>query len=80
MSAIQVDRLQEQIDPNPFNRETWIPYELATDTTVKITIYNPQGIVIQTLQFGQQSVGYYIKITKQVSLHSEVAFYLRKCT
>ena len=31
--------------PNPFNPETWIPYELATDTTVKITIYNTQGVV-----------------------------------
>ena len=45
--------------PNPFNPETWIPYELATDTTVKITIYNAQGVVIRTLQLGQQSAGYY---------------------
>ena len=33
--------------PNPFNPETWIPYELATDTHVKITIYNTQGVVIR---------------------------------
>ena len=45
--------------PNPFNPETWIPYELATDTDVRITIYNAQGVVIRTLQFGQQSAGYY---------------------
>ena len=45
--------------PNPFNPETWIPYELATDTDVKITIYNAQGVVIRTLQLGQQSAGYY---------------------
>ena len=45
--------------PNPFNPETWIPYELATDTDVKITIYNTQGVVIRTLQFGHQSAGYY---------------------
>ena len=45
--------------PNPFNPETWIPYELATDTHVKITIYNTQGVVIRTLQFGHQSGGYY---------------------
>ena len=45
--------------PNPFNPETWIPYELATDTNVKITIYNTQGVVIRTLQLGQQSAGYY---------------------
>ena len=45
--------------PNPFNPETWMPYELATDTTVKITIYNTQGVVVRTLQLGQQSAGYY---------------------
>ena len=45
--------------PNPFNPETWLPYELATDTDVRITIYNAQGIVIRTLQLGQQSAGYY---------------------
>ena len=46
--------------PNPFNPETWIPYALATDTNVKITIYNAQGVVIRTLQLGQRSAGYYI--------------------
>ena len=45
--------------PNPFNPETWIPYELATDTNVRITIYNTQGVVIRSLQFGHQSAGYY---------------------
>ena len=46
--------------PNPFNPETWIPYELATDTNVRITIYNTQGVVIRTLEFGHQSAGYYV--------------------
>ena len=38
--------------PNPFNPETWIPYELATDTNVRLTIYNAQGVVIRTLWLG----------------------------
>ena len=46
--------------PNPFNPETWIPYELATDTDVRITIYNTQGVVIRSLQLGHQSAGYYM--------------------
>ena len=46
--------------PNPFNPETWIPYELATDTNVRLTIYNTQGVVIRSLQFGHQSAGYYM--------------------
>ena len=45
--------------PNPFNPETWIPYELATDTDVRITIYAANGVVVRTLQLGQQSAGYY---------------------
>ena len=45
--------------PNPFNPETWIPYELATDTNVRLTIYNTQGVVIRSLEFGHQSAGYY---------------------
>ena len=45
--------------PNPFNPETWIPYELARDTDVRITIYNTQGVVIRTLALGHQSAGYY---------------------
>ncbi len=45
--------------PNPFNPETWIPYQLARDTTVKITIYTPQGVVVRTLELGHQSAGYY---------------------
>ena len=46
--------------PNPFNPETWIPYELATDTNVRITIYNTQGVVIRRLELGHQSAGYYV--------------------
>ena len=45
--------------PNPFNPETWIPYELATDTDVRLTIYNTHGVVIRTLELGHQSSGYY---------------------
>ena len=45
--------------PNPFNPETWIPYELATDTDVRITIYTSTGVVVRTLPLGQQSAGYY---------------------
>ena len=96
LSAVQIDRLQEQIDlliatndrspaamrtlvylqqllvtarpektqllanyPNPFNPETWIPYELATDTDVRLTIYNTQGVVIRSMPLGHQSAGYY---------------------
>jgi hypothetical protein len=46
--------------PNPFNPETWIPYQLAAETDVEIVIYNVDGHRIRTLQFGMQPSGAYI--------------------
>ena len=45
--------------PNPFNPETWIPYELATDTNVRIRIYTSTGVVVRELLLGHQTAGYY---------------------
>ena len=45
--------------PNPFNPETWIPYQLGKDANVQIPIYNARGTVIRHLKLGHQSAGYY---------------------
>ena len=45
--------------PNPFNPETWIPYNLANDADVEITIYNTRGTVVRRLDLGHQSAGFY---------------------
>ncbi len=45
--------------PNPFNPETWIPYQLATDSDVKVTIYDGRGIVVRELVLGHQAPGFY---------------------
>ena len=45
--------------PNPFNPETWIPYHLATDAEVTLTIYNVRGDVVRQLMLGQQAAGIY---------------------
>ena len=45
--------------PNPFNPETWIPYRLATDTAVVLTIYDVRGVVVRELRLGYQSAGVY---------------------
>ena len=45
--------------PNPFNPETWIPYQLATPADVSIAIYASDGKLIRTLDLGHQSVGIY---------------------
>ena len=45
--------------PNPFNPETWIPYQLVADTEVLITIYNTTGSIIERLPLGHQQAGIY---------------------
>ena len=45
--------------PNPFNPETWIPYHLATDADVTLTIYDLRGGVVQQLILGHQPAGIY---------------------
>ena len=45
--------------PNPFNPETWIPYQLAKPAEVTLTIYDIQGHVVRTLNLGHQAVGIY---------------------
>ena len=45
--------------PNPFNPETWIPYRLAEDALVTLTIYNSGGQVVRTLDVGHQIAAVY---------------------
>ena len=45
--------------PNPFNPETWIPFQLATPSDVTITIYDIRGRIVRTLILGNQPAGTY---------------------
>ena len=45
--------------PNPFNPETWIPYQLADAADVTVRIYAVNGILIRTLALGHQLAGVY---------------------
>ena len=45
--------------PNPFNPETWIPYQLSKPADVSLTIYDIQGRVVRALDFGHQRAGIY---------------------
>ena len=45
--------------PNPFNPETWIPYQLSEPTDVKLTIYDIQGRVVRNIDLGHQRAGVY---------------------
>ena len=45
--------------PNPFNPETWIPYQLAAPAEVALTIYNMNGQLVRRLAVGHQAAGIY---------------------
>lgn len=52
--------------PNPFNPETWIPFQLAEPAEVTIRIYDVTGRSVRTLHLGQKSAGVYIDQSKAV--------------
>ena len=45
--------------PNPFNPETWIPYQLSESAEVTLHIYAVSGRLIRTLSLGPQPAGRY---------------------
>ena len=45
--------------PNPFNPETWIPYQLAEPAEVTVTIHSSDGKLVRTLELGQMPAGAY---------------------
>ena len=45
--------------PNPFNPETWIPYQLAEPADVTLAIYDMNGQLVRRLVVGHQAVGMY---------------------
>ena len=45
--------------PNPFNPETWLPYQLAKSSDVTFSIYSVNGTLVRTLSLGYQAAGVY---------------------
>ena len=45
--------------PNPFNPETWIPYQLSETAEVTVSIYSADGKLVRTLELGQVPAGIY---------------------
>ena len=54
------DTILAQNFPNPFNPETWIPYQLSQPADVTISIHNIGGQLVRTLDLGLQPVGSYM--------------------
>ena len=45
--------------PNPFNPETWIPYQLASPAEITLHIHAVDGSLVRTLSLGHKAIGTY---------------------
>ncbi|MBT3265638.1 hypothetical protein HN371_00720 [Candidatus Poribacteria bacterium] len=45
--------------PNPFNPETWIPFDLAEQESVVVRVYDIGGALVRTLDLGRLPAGAY---------------------
>ena len=52
--------------PNPFNLETWIPYRLAEDGFVTLTIYDGTGHAVRTIDVGYRIAAVYESRSKAI--------------
>ena len=52
--------------PNPFNPETWIPYRLAEDAFVTLTIYDQTGQVVRGFEVGHRIASAYESRSKAI--------------
>ena len=64
LNAILPERLPTETQllpnyPNPFNPETWIPFELAKDAEVSIKIFDASGKVVRQISLGYLDTGSY---------------------
>ena len=46
--------------PNPFNPETWIPYQLEKSADIVLQIYDTSGRMVRTLDLGFKPQGFYM--------------------
>ena len=52
--------------PNPFNPETWIPFQLAEDSTVTARIYDVTGKQIRVIELGYMPAGNYMESNRAI--------------
>ena len=46
--------------PNPFNPETWIPFQLHAPAQVQLSIYDIRGALIRHIDLGHRAAGQYL--------------------
>ncbi|HGE70139.1 TPA: T9SS type A sorting domain-containing protein [Candidatus Poribacteria bacterium] len=52
--------------PNPFNPETWIPYQLSIDSEVTVKIYSSTGQLVKKIELGHKPAGFYTTKDKAI--------------
>jgi hypothetical protein len=50
--------------PNPFNPETWIPYQLSSNGDISIQIHNVDGQLVRSVELGYRLPGIYTHRSK----------------
>ena len=71
LQAILPERLPEYTQllpnyPNPFNPETWIPFELGQDSKVSVTIYDLAGTPVRNISVGYLEAGRYVSKSRAI--------------
>ena len=71
LKSILPERLPTQTQllanyPNPFNPETWKPFQLAQDAIVTAKIYDLTGKQIRIIQLGHILTGNYVESSKAI--------------
>ena len=46
--------------PNPFNPETWIPFQLHAPAPVRLSIYDVRGALVREIDLGHRAAGRYL--------------------
>jgi len=46
--------------PNPFNPETWMPFELSAPSDVTVRVYGLGGELVRQIELGQREAGYHV--------------------
>ena len=52
--------------PNPFNPETWIPFQLAQPASVVLRLYDFEGKIIRTIDLGYKKTGFYTATNRAI--------------
>ena len=55
--------------PNPFNPETWIPFQLSQEAEVRLTIYDVAGKTVRKMELGHLTAGSYSRTEKEILRH-----------